>query len=116
MMLKKRLAREIIVQLYDQKTAAEAEEHFERTVQKKEVPEEIKEYRVTLTESIDLRGVLVVTGLAKSRSEANRLIAQGAVSIDGKKISSNIATVNSGSIIKVGKRRFAKVIDTDISP
>jgi tyrosyl-tRNA synthetase len=59
--------------------------------------------------------------LAKSRSEANRLIAQGAVTIDGKKI--DIAAdpdivkygvpIKNGSIIKVGKRRFAKVIFTD---
>ncbi|GAI80205.1 unnamed protein product [marine sediment metagenome] len=61
----------------------------------------------------DVSYMIVRTKLAKSRSEANRLIAQGAVSIDGKKISSNIATVKSGSIIKVGKRRWAKVIDTD---
>ncbi len=113
MRLKKRLSREIITQLYDQKAAAEAEEHFERTVQRKETPEEIPEYRVTLTASMDLRNVLVATGQAKSRSEANRLIAQGAVSIDGEKISNNIASIKNGSIIKVGKRRFAKVINTD---
>jgi tyrosyl-tRNA synthetase len=125
MMLKKRLAREIIVQLYDQKTAAEAEEHFERTVQKKEVPEEIPEFRLSFKNlspqqmevtGVDISRLLVLTGQAKSHSEANRLIAQGAVSIDGKKISSNLAPIKSGSIIKVGKRRFAKVIDTDISP
>jgi tyrosyl-tRNA synthetase len=113
MRLKKRLAREIITQLYDQEAAAEAEEHFERTVQRKETPEEIPEYRVTLTASMDLRNVLVATGQAKSRSEANRLIAQGAVSIDGEKISNNIASIKSGSIIKVGKRRFARVIIKD---
>ena len=111
MALKKRLAREIIAQLYDQKAAAEAEEHFERTVQKREVPEEIPEYHVAPQDN--LSKLIVDIGLAKSRSEANRLIAQGAVSIDGEKISSNTATVKSGSIIKVGKRRFAKVINTD---
>ena len=113
MELKKRLAREIITQLYDQKAATGAEEHFERTVQKREVPEEIPEYRIALTESMDLRSVLVTTELAKSRSEASRLIAQGAVSIDGKKVTSNVAPVQSGSIIKVGKRRFAKLINAD---
>jgi tyrosyl-tRNA synthetase len=113
MELKKRLAREIITQLYDQKAATGAEEHFERTVQKREVPEEIPEYRIALTESMDLRSVLVTTELAKSRSEASRLIAQGAVSIDGKKVTSNVAPVQNGSIIKVGKRRFAKLINTD---
>ncbi len=111
MELKKRLAREIITQLYDQKAATEAEGHFERTVQKREIPEEIPEYHVSLQGS--LSKLIVDIGLVKSRSEANRLIAQGAVSIDGKKISSNIAPVKSGSIIKVGKRRFAKVINTD---
>jgi tyrosyl-tRNA synthetase len=111
MELKKRLAREILTQLYDQKAAAEAEGHFERTVQKREMPEEVPEYRVSLQGN--LSKLIVDIGLAKSRSEANRLIAQGAVSVDGKKISSNTAPVKSGSIIKVGKRRFAKVINTD---
>ena len=62
---------------------------------------------------LNAANLLVVTNLAKSRSEANRLIEQGAVSIDGEKISGNIAIVKNGSIIKVGKRRFAKVINTD---
>jgi tyrosyl-tRNA synthetase len=124
MVLKKRLAREIITQLYAQKAAAEAEEHFERTVQKKEMPEEIAEFSLSFKDlslqkievsGVDLSKLLVVTAQAKSRSEANRLINQGAVSINGKKVTSNVAAVKSGSIIRVGKRRFAKVIDTDIS-
>jgi tyrosyl-tRNA synthetase len=117
MMLKKRLAREIVTQLYSQKAASEAEERFTKVFQKRKVPEEIKEYHVTLDAGIDLRDILVVTKLAKSRSEANRLIKQGAVSIDGEKVNSLIAPIKSGSIIKVGKRRFAKVINTDtLSP
>ncbi len=122
MELKKRLGREIITQLYDQQAAAEAEGHFERTVQRKEIPEEIPEYRLSFGElaaqrggkvGIDISRLLVATRLTKSRSEASRLIAQGAVSIDGKKVTSNVAPVQSGSIIKVGKRRFAKVIIED---
>ncbi|MQY81951.1 MAG: tyrosine--tRNA ligase, partial [Dehalococcoidia bacterium] len=62
---------------------------------------------------VDISKLLVVIGWTKSRSEAARLIAQGAVSIDGERITSNVAPVKSGSIIKVGKRRFAKVINTD---
>ena len=112
MTLKKRLAREIVTQLYDREAAAEAEGHFVKVFQKREVPEEIMEYKI-LHASSSLRDFLVLARLAKSRSEANRLIEQGAVSIDGKKISSNVAQLKSGSIIKVGKRRFAKVIDTD---
>ena len=57
--------------------------------------------------------MLVAINLVKSRSEAIRLIQQGAVSIDGEKIEIPFAPIKSGSIIKVGKRRFAKVINSD---
>ncbi len=122
MELKKRLAREIIAQLYDQKAATEAEGHFERTVQRKEIPDDIAECRLSFSELVSQRGgesgidvsrLLVASGLAKSRSEANRLIAQGAVSTDGVKIAENLAVVASGCILKVGKRRFARIINTD---
>jgi len=120
MMLKKRLAREIIAQLYDQKAASEAEAHFERTVQQKEMPDEIPECRLSFKElcpqpgsGVDISRLLVAARLTKSRSEANRLIKQGAVAADGNKITTNITTIKSGCIIKVGKRRFAKIINQD---
>ena len=122
MILKKRLARELVIQLYDPQAATEAEEHFVRVFQKGEAPEEIPEFRLSFrglapqqmeVTGVDISKLLVVTSQAKSRSEANRLIAQEAVSIDGKRISANIAPIKTGSIIKVGKRRFAKVINTD---
>jgi tyrosyl-tRNA synthetase len=130
MELKKRLAREIVTQLYDQKAANDAEEHFSRVHQLKKVPDDVDTYitdkvldsirqtsglsQEQIEESyVDISRLLVMVLLAKSHSEANRLISQGAVSIDGKKITSKIAIVKSGNIIKVGKRRFARVIDTD---
>ena len=113
MELKKRLAREIVIQLYDEKAASKAEAHFVRVFQKREVPEEVQEYHISRRTDIDLRDVLVETHLAKSRSEANRLISQGAISINGKKISNNVVTIKSGSIIKVGKRRFIRLVDAD---
>ncbi len=122
MELKKRLARELITQLYDQKAATEADEHFAQVFQRREIPEEIPEKRISFRdlsfEQMETAGVyiprlLVVIGFAKSVSEASRLIAQGAVSIDGEKILSNSARIKISSIVKVGKRRFAKVINTD---
>ncbi len=134
MELKKRLAREIVTQLYDQKAATGAEEHFVKVFQKRELPEEIPEYRISFDQykafelssygskgpitrkAINVSRLLVDVNLAKSRSEANRLISQGAVSIDGRVISSSTMLdydTKSGSIIKVGKRRFAKVINSD---
>ncbi len=125
MELKKRLARELVTQLYDQKAATEAEEHFTRVFQKRELPDEIEELPLNLyfkdlsPEQMETTGVyiprlLVSIKFAKSISEANRLIAQGAVSIDGEKILGNSARIKIGSIIKVGKRRFAKVVNSDI--
>ena len=122
MALKKRLAREIVTRLYNQKAATEAEENFTRVVQKKELPEEIPEYRISFKQltseraggvDLDISRLLVATGLAESRSEANRLIAHGGTAIAGETVTSRIAPVQSGSIIKVGKRRFAKVINSD---
>ncbi len=122
MTLKKRLAREIVTQLYNQKAASEAEEHFVKVVQKKEEPEDIREHHISFIKlapqptepwNIDISRLLVATGLARSRSEANRLIAQGSTAVAGEVITSHIAKVENGSIIKVGKRRFAKVINTD---
>ena len=119
MTLKKRLAREIVAQLYSQKEAKEAEEQFSRVVQKKEAPEEIPEYSLSFkalrfsTGEVDVRRLLIATNLVASASEASRLINQGAVEIGGKKVTRYQFQVPSGSVVKVGKRRFVKVINTD---
>ena len=112
MNLKKRLAREIITGLYSQKEALEAEEGFTRVFQEGEVPEEIEEHHLSLA-SLSLVDILVETGLAKSRSEASRLLKQSAVSINGERVKENLNGVQNGSIIKVGRRRFARVVNTD---
>ena len=141
MVLKKRLAREIIAQLYDPKSASEAEAHFEKTVQRKEVPEDIQQVKMTeeslqrvkarsLKEVgfvVNIREVgkpeteeLIVSvplllceiGLAKSRSDAKRLITQEAVRIDNKTVYENRGNIRVGSdiVINVGKRRFVRVV------
>ena len=124
MVLKKRLASEIVTQFHSEKAANEAEEQFERVFQRREVPEEIEEIPIDLyfkdlspqqmeVTGVDISRLLVVIGWVKSRSEANRLIEQGAVSIDGERILSKTAHIKIGSIIKVGRRRFAKIINKD---
>ncbi len=108
MTLKKRLAREIVASLYSQKKATEAEEHFIKVFQRGKVPKEIPEFEQA--EHIPISQLLVKAGLTGSRSEANRLIQQGAVSIDGEKISNNEAHYGDGSIIRVGKLRWCKIM------
>jgi tyrosyl-tRNA synthetase len=122
--LKKRLAKDIVTQLYSEKEAREAEAHFESVVQKKEIPDDIQEVDIKEisaafkdlslqrleTTPVYLPRLLVITGLAKSTSEANRLIVQGAINIDNKKISKNNVYIKIGSIIKAGKRRFVRIV------
>ena len=105
MLLKKRLAREIITQLYDQKAAAEAEGHFEKTVQRKEKPEEIA---LGTKSGKGLQDYLAENRLAKSKSEARRLIDQGAVYINDERVKDANYTVQKDDIIRVGKRRYIK--------
>lgn len=106
MTLKKHLAREIVGQLYDQKTATEAEANFTRVFQKREMPDKIPEFQQD--ENIPISRLLVKAGLAGSHSEAYRLIQQGAVTIDGRKVTNPSEVAPRDSIIKVGKRRYLK--------
>jgi tyrosyl-tRNA synthetase len=108
MSLKKSLAKELVTQFYSVKDAQAAEEHFEKTVQNKEIPDEIEEYKIQ--QEISFSQLLAQSGLAASRSEAVRLIKQGAVTIDGKKLSDVNEIVPRGVTIKVGKRRYLKTI------
>jgi len=108
MELKKRLAKDIVTQLYSQKEAEEAEKHFEMVVQKKEVPDEMPTIS-SPDANPDIRRLLVSNGLAGSMSEAVRLIKQGAVKVDGNKVTGFNVKVQNESIIQVGKRLFVKV-------
>jgi tyrosyl-tRNA synthetase len=110
MIIKKRLAKEIVTQFHGSSAAKDAEEHFARVFQRGEIPQEV----VLLTSAGNgstLTAELTDAGLTKSRSEARRLLAQGAIEIDGKTITEDleIAQIKKGSIIKVGKRRFAQI-------
>ncbi|MBM2826955.1 MAG: tyrosyl-tRNA synthetase, partial [Dehalococcoidia bacterium] len=102
--------------------AVEAEEHFTRVVREREMPEDIDKFYIDgispsrSTGSVySSTGILVDIGLAPSRSAANRLLAQGAVEIDGRKLGAQDKEIEllPGSVIKVGKRRFVRIVDSD---
>jgi len=116
MTLKKRLAREIVTQFHSSESAKDAESHFEKVVQKKEAPKEIRIYPIAIPSSeavgiphLDITEVLVKAELVKSRGEVKRLIAQGAIEVNGKRIDTNVVEIADGSIIQIGKRRFLKI-------
>jgi tyrosyl-tRNA synthetase len=106
MALKKRLAKTLVTQFYNVKNAQESEEHFEKTVQNKELPDEIEEFE--LNQDMPISQLMVEAKLTASRSEAVRMVKQGAVTIDGKKIDNFNEIVHKGTIIKAGKRRYLK--------
>ena len=115
MILKKRLAYEIAAQFHGAKSAREAEKYFSTVFQQRKLPEEIPEYAFTASRAedelyrIDIASTLVKEGIVKSNSELKRLLAQGAIELDGNKISSNIIDAHNGSVLKVGKRDFVRI-------
>jgi tyrosyl-tRNA synthetase len=108
MILKKRLAVELVTQLHGREEAVKADENFTNVFQKREMPEEIAGIEVAADE--DLRDIITRANIAKSRSDAARLLQQGAVSIDGVKVTSGKTAYQDGNIIKVGKHHFIKVV------
>ncbi len=116
MTFKKRLAREIVAGLYSDEEAKAAEEHFEKVHEKKEIPENIDVIIEVPTLHLNIKTfapTIVIKGLAKSNSEVNRLFRQGAISIDEEKITSENFSIKNGSVLKIGKRRFAQITITD---
>jgi tyrosyl-tRNA synthetase len=110
MELKKRLARQIVGQYYSPQEADSAEREFERVFQRREAPNAATPWLVAESPSKhNLPAVLKELGVVGSRSEAKRLIKQGAVEKDGKVVSADEVEVVEGSVIRVGKHRFVKV-------
>jgi tyrosyl-tRNA synthetase len=121
MELKKRLAREIVAQYHGAKAARAAEQGFTRVFQQREQPESVEE--ITLPKAAweagdtfprMLPSLLKNLGVVASVSEGKRLLAQGAVELDGEKLSlENALRPRPGMVIRVGKHRFLRIVDAD---
>jgi len=102
----------LIVEIYHDVAAAEAsEEEFNKIFKNKEKPSVIAEVKISSKQAI-LADLLVELKLADSRSEAKRLILQGAVKVADKILKDPFVKIElaNGAIVQVGKRKFAKVI------
>jgi tyrosyl-tRNA synthetase len=121
---KKRLAREIVAQFHDANAAAEAESYFERTFSRGELPDDVPEQRLSFIQVLaedpaDVDGrvrlpwLLARLDLASSTSEANRLIKQRAVEVDGEVTQEPRLELRDGMIFRVGKHRFLRLLNTD---
>ncbi len=104
------LAEQIVRLYYSSDEARQAREEFDHIFRDKGLPDKIDEISIA-QKTIDLVSLLKETGLVSSKSEARRLIEQGGVKIDQKKIIDTAHTVilNEPVLIQCGKRKFAKV-------
>ena len=107
--LKKNLARSI-TSLYHQKAEVDkAEQEFKKQIQQKEVPNNIQTINVK-EPSVDLIDLLIGAGLVNSKSEAKRLFKQKGIRVNNQIIEDSKFNISDSIIIKVGKRRFLKVV------
>jgi tyrosyl-tRNA synthetase len=111
MEVKRELARAVVELYYDAETASQAEQHFNTIVVGKGTPDDIPEF--SLNEEDLIVNVIFDAGILQSKGEARRMIKQGAVKLDGESITDIQATIapSGEQILKVGKRRFLKVIE-----
>jgi tyrosyl-tRNA synthetase len=113
--VKVELAKRIVGDFYSESEARKAEEDFNARFRDKQTPEDIEE-RTLAAGALKLPKILVELQLAPSMAEARRLIEQGGVYVDGERRSQTdfelTVTPSSSFLIKVGKRRFVRVIGT----
>ena len=106
------LAREIVARFHDVVAAERAQAEFVARFQKGVLPEELPEVRLEAPEEgLPLPNLLKSAGLVSSTSEGLRMIRQGAVRLDGERVSDTGRSLPPGTevVVQVGKRRFARV-------
>ena len=111
--IKRRLARTFVRMYHSEEAAKQAEEEFDRIFIKKEVPDEVEEFKIDDNNSeYNILDLILKVKFAPSRGEARRLVIQGGVSINGEKVTdANFKTLLSDEmILKVGKRKFIKFV------
>ena len=107
--VKRELGRAIVKLYHGADEAQAAEQHFDKVIVQKDIPDEMEE--VELKSDQLLLDIITNAGLTKSKGEARRLIKQNAVKLDGAVCKDINQKLHAGkeSVIKVGKRRFLKV-------
>jgi tyrosyl-tRNA synthetase len=110
--IKFELAREIVARFHDAAAAERAQRNFTARVSEKQVPKDLPLQMIPVEGAgLRLANLLKEAGLAASTSEANRKIDEGAVRIDGERISDRALTLKAGAehVLQVGSKRFARV-------
>jgi tyrosyl-tRNA synthetase len=110
--IKLELAHELVARFHDAAAAERAQRNFIARVSEKAVPQDLP-VKVIAVDGTGLRiaNLLKEAGLAGSTSEANRKIEEGAVKIDGARVSDRGLTLKAGAehVFQLGAKRFARV-------
>lgn len=110
------LAKTLVRMYYGENAANDAEEKFVKVFRDGDLPEDIKEFKLTASHldkngEIWLPRLLKISGLTPSTSEAKRLIKQGAVRLDNQKVQeAKEINIASSVVVRVGKRKFLKIV------
>jgi len=107
---KQRLGRTLVARFYSEKAAAEAEQEFNSVFKSGGVPQDVETVALG-KDKLNIIDLLVAAKLASSKAEAKRLVQQGGVAIDGETVKDEklVVVLAGEKLLKVGKRRFAKV-------
>jgi len=110
--LKIDLAHTIVSEFHSKEAADAAQHNFINVFSNKAIPDDIPEVKIKSNEPLHLITFICDQQLAPSKKEARRLLEQGAVSINDERISdpNHSFIANPETIIKVGKRKFLKLI------
>lgn len=107
---KKKLAGMIVKRFHGEAAAQASLENFANIFSKKENPEDMEQFKLTAKE-MDVVDLIVAANMAPSKNEARRLVEQGGVQLDGRRINvGDKISVSGPGVLKVGKRRFKKLI------
>ena len=110
------MAKAIVRRYHGDKEADSAAEEFDRIFKDHELPDEIPEVQIPVSELTDgkiwIVKLITLCGFASTNSEARRLVIQGGVTINNESINDPALNIEikSDMILKVGKRRFARVV------
>ena len=111
--IKKDLAKALVEKYYDENAAEKAEKSFEKVFVKRDNPDDMPE--AVLSSKKSLIDLLLGENLISSKGEGKRLIAQKAIKISGEICDDPnklLSSKDNGTIIKVGKRRFLKIVSS----
>ncbi len=117
---KRELGRRIVDRFHGEGAGAGAEEHFNRVIRDRGVPEEISRWDIDPAAGNEADAILlprlIGSGFELSSSEARRLIKQGGVKLDGETVAPDILELPrkalDGKVLQVGKRRFLSLYDS----